>query len=223
MGIPSSGGKAAPGPVVVNPNPETLRVRAAIAATRAQLVEHWRGLVESRTLGHPSATGSVTDHKTVASLEAELDVVSWHPYSHPAVRPGCTAFWTPDLRGVLGVVSIAELPVDVMLTLRDGHATGTVSAEVEGTYGATTDGTCLIVGDHNGMEVVFTFHPGEPVTPSSVPASGFAGRSVTRDEALSLGFSLAKVRRPACDGCVVCTTGGCLCDTPEEHADALAK
>ncbi len=56
------------------------------------------------------------------------------------------------------------------------------------------DFTVIIIGEHEGNEVVFTFHPGDPVSPSEVPAEpGMHGKTITAWEALKMGLSTGKV------------------------------
>ena len=51
-----------------------------------------------------------------------------------------------------------------------------------------------IIGNEEGHDVVFTFHPGEPVRPSLLEVSDcHNGTKLTKVEALNLGFDLAKV------------------------------
>lgn len=191
------------GPVANNTNPSA-RVRAAIDATAVApgLADHWRGLVVSRTSG-PAASGSVVDgalspEVTVALLRA----ATWTPLTGPAaqtVRAPAVAFWTPDVRGRVGVVPTDSLPADARLVLRDPHDTGCVSAEYEGdigVLGAPAEGTCILLGPDGDVEIVWTFHPGPPVGPSTVPACALAILErpwVTPAEALSLGLMTAKI------------------------------
>ena len=52
----------------------------------------------------------------------------------------------------------------------------------------------LILGKEKGEEVVFTFHPGEPVRPTQLPAvPELVGKTVTMETAFLLGFEYVKV------------------------------
>lgn len=46
-----------------------------------------------------AATGSVTDFTDPAALEEALLRTTWSAYEHPAVAPGCVAFWTSEIPG----------------------------------------------------------------------------------------------------------------------------
>jgi len=195
-----------PGPVVTTPN-HSARVRAAIDATAVApgLADHWRGLVASRTNG-PAASGSVvSDALSPEVTVAMLRAATWTPLTGPAaqsVRAPAVAFWTPDVRGRVGVVPTASLPADARLTLRDPHDAGCVSAEYEGdinVLGAPAEGTCILLGPEGDAEIVWTFHPGLPVGPSTVPACALAVLErpwVTPAEAISLGLETAKITPP---------------------------
>lgn len=172
------------------------RVIAAIArtATAPALSEHWRGLLASRVPG-PGASGSVFgDVADGGELVERLGAARWEPLDHPDVRAPAVAFWTRDLVGRLGVVDLATLPPDAVVTLREAHATGYLAAEVWGDVGAESDGATIILGPDVAGEVVWTFHPGLPVAPSSVPVGrAEAGEVVTAHWALALGFRHGKV------------------------------
>ena len=65
---------------------------------------------------------------------------------------------------------------------------------VSGEKGPEVEDTWLIVGKEDGVDVVFTFHPGEPVRPSVVEAKDCPdGTKLTKEQALNLGFDLAKI------------------------------
>ena len=174
-------------------NPLSQRIALAIERTRTHLPAHWRGLLQSRCQG-PAATGSVTDFTDPAALEEALLRTTWSPYEHPAVASGCVAFWTSEIPGTSGVIALDTLPPDALVTLRDAHATGLLDAEVEAARGPREAGTVLLLGEHEGAEVVFTFHPGPPLRLSSLPVSADPGRPLTRLEAQALGLAHAKVR-----------------------------
>lgn len=171
----------------------TERVREAISRTRNAFREHWEALLKQRSRLSESRAGSGYD-ATEQEIESLLGRAEWREATHPDVFPGCSAF-VADIPGYVGVVKIADLPPDAELELRDGHKTGKVECLVRGVPAESrrVSRSWLILGQENGMEVVFTFHPGEPVRPSVMPAEGNDGRRVARDEALRMGFVWAKV------------------------------
>jgi len=103
-------------------------------------------------------------------------------------------FVTRDLKGRLGIIELASLPTNTVVTLDDRKNTGKVSATVKGVLGPEVDFTVIILGIENGMEVVFTFHPGAPVSPSQVQCElGMHDKQVSIAEALGMGLTMAKI------------------------------
>ena len=168
------------------------RIAEAVGAIKSIDPAYWQQTLTQRL---PGGAGSVVIGDFDAnSLEQALLHADWESYSHPGIMEGCSAFVTRSLRGRLGIVELASLPLDALVTLDDRKNTGKVSATIRGALGTEVDFTVLILGDENGVEVVFTFHPGEPVRPSQVQAEpGMHGRQVTISEALRMGLEMAKI------------------------------
>lgn len=142
-----------------------------------------------------TGAGSIVDgFDSAEELTQALVTANWEKYSHPAVMAGTEAFITKDIRGQLGMIGLADLPADAVVTLDDRKATGQVSCVVKGVRGQSVDFTVIILGQHEGEEVVFTFHPGDPVSPSQVQAEpGMHGQQVAVSEAQGMGLEMAKI------------------------------
>lgn len=153
---------------------------------------YWSNTLASR---QPSGNGS-RFHETVT--EETLLAVEWSEITDQIVAgmPGCRYFKSP-LPGKLGVVALDVLPKVCQVTLADPKGTGKISCEVDRTSlvgeMADVDFTILIIGSEEGKDVVFTFHPGMPIRPSSIPAEGLAGKMVSVTEAINLGLQYAKI------------------------------
>jgi hypothetical protein len=173
-------------------NEVNIRIARAVEAIKNLDSAYWLQMLTQRL---PGGAGSVVlGDFDAASLEEALLSANWESYSHEAVMEGCDAFSTRDLRGRLGIVELASLPADTVVTLDDRKNTGKVSAVVNGVLGPEVDFTVIILGPEGGVEVVFTFHPGEPVRPSQVQCeTGMHGRRVTIAEAQEMGLAMAKV------------------------------
>ena len=170
------------------------RVLAAIAATREVLPGYFEKTCAQRAGLNPSAAGSVYDGASTDEVERLIREAVWEEYSHPALAPETSALraWTPS--GRLGVVELAKLDPSTPIVLDDRKGTGTVSATVKGALGEAVNFTVLILGQEQGREVVFTFHPGDPVRPSSVKTEpGLHGKAVTAAEARAMGLETAKI------------------------------
>ena len=166
-------------------------VQSAITTSRQGMESYWISTLTQRL---PGGAGSIVDDFTTAeALEKALFAAEWEDYSHPALMAGCKGFKT-SLSGTLGVVTLATLNEDQEVTLDDRKNTGFVSCTVAGAKGESVGFVVLIVGEEKGHDVVFTFHPGAPVSPSRVKAEeGLHGKKLTVKEAVALGLTTAKI------------------------------
>lgn len=169
------------------------RIRKAVETTRRLVPGYFEKTLEQRSSFSEKAGGSVYDlHPEM--LEAMLLAAPWENYSHPVVSPECTAYKAPFAPGRLGVEDLRSLPSDAVVTLDDRKNTGKVSAVVKGVRGREEYFTVLILGLEQGEEVIFTFHPGDPVRPSQVQVEpGMHGRQVAVAGALAVGLETAKI------------------------------
>lgn len=168
-------------------------VISAIEATKKYLGEYFINTCRQRLAG---GLGSIYEGiNTPEEMEEALKAANWVEAEHPDVIPGCKAYKTTDIKGGhFGLLKIADLPEDTAIYACDPKGTGKVSMIVSGIQGPSVDETWLIIGDEEGHDVVFTFHPGEPVRPSVLEVSDCPnGTKLTKAEALSLGFDFAKV------------------------------
>jgi hypothetical protein len=168
------------------------RVCAAIDAIKAIDEAYWIQTLNQRL---PSGAGSIVDgFETAEELETALRQAKWEEYSHESLMDGTVAFVSNDITGRLGVIGLETLPSDALVTLDDRKNTGKVSAVVQGILGDQVDYIVIILGQESGKEVVFTFHPGAPVSPSKVSAeAGLHGKTVTAQEALNMGILTVKI------------------------------
>lgn len=170
----------------------TDRVREAIANTKKiQSPEgYWDRMLESRA--EETAAGSYFD-LSAKEVEGLIEGAVWEEYSHPSIQGGCTGFCSL-LIGYENIVPIESLEPSTEGVLMDPKGTGTMEFQIQGETGRFTDITVLILGQHEGMEVVYTFHPGAPVRPSTVPTEpDKLGKPITAKEALDIGLTNAKI------------------------------
>ncbi|OGZ54061.1 MAG: hypothetical protein A3H64_00430 [Candidatus Ryanbacteria bacterium RIFCSPLOWO2_02_FULL_45_11c] len=175
------------------------RIEKAVRNTGYVVPGYWEKTLNQRIACSSTAAGSVYEQfEDPVTLESALMVARWKPYSHPAIAPGCEAF-AAFIPGRMGVVPLRDLPSDAIVVLDDRKGTGKVSAVVKGVLGPRVAFTVLILGrekdkEGNEYEIVFTFHPGEPVRPSPVDATpGLHGKKVTVAETLAMGLEMAKI------------------------------
>ena len=172
---------------------ENHRIINAINTTISTIPEYFENTCKQRLTG---GAGSIFDGiKTIEEMKDWLERANWEEAKHPDVMPGCTAFKTRDIPGGrMGLVPIASLPEEAVIAASDPKGTGAVSMTVSGILGAEAPETWLILGDEAGEEVVFTFHPGEPVRPSILSVKDCPdGTILTKKEAINLGFDFAKI------------------------------
>lgn len=172
-------------------------INAAIDETKALLGEYFANTCKQRLFN-----GAGSRYETIEGvdeMESYLRLAAWVPAEHPDVIPGCTAYRTTGIPGGrFGLVRIADLPDDVKIVASDPKGTGKVSMTVTGQQGPKVSETWLILGpeevDGEIRQVVYTFHPGEPIRPSMLEVKDCPdGTVLTKAEALALGFELAKV------------------------------
>ena len=129
-------------------------------------------------------------------VRAALLSEQWVQRDHPEVKAPCVAFVAPRWRGRVGVLPLDAL--NALVRLEDPKRTGYLSAVVHAdrdlpqSIGGDRE-TWLILGPHEGREVLYTFHPGEPVPPSQISASKVKpGTLMLASEARALGLTHAK-------------------------------
>lgn len=169
------------------------RIAKAVETTRRVVPGYFEKTLAQRAGLSKAAAGSIYEGIDESQLEQTLLAAEWEPYSHAAVMQGCEAFKT-SLSGRLGIVDLRSLPPDTVVTLDDRKNTGNVSVVVGGVRGQMVDFTVLILGRERDEEVVFTFHPGDPVRPSQVKAeAGLHGKRVPVSEAIGMGLEMGKI------------------------------
>lgn len=177
-----------------NRNNETIidRIRQAVNNIKTMLPTYWEATVKSRTPG--SSNGSVFSFEDVEKVLFEDRVGDWVPFPEcPNLLPGCTAFKLCNIPGHLGIINLEVLDGSVMLDVVDNKKTGKAKCLlVNGTKGPETDYATLILGEDGGKEVVFTFHPGNPIRPDEIPVEKLKGRTkLSVSEAIKFGFTHA--------------------------------
>lgn len=169
------------------------RIRKAAETTRRVVPGYLEKTLAMRAELSGESSGSVYLGITPSQLEEKILAAEWEPYSHPAVATGCEAFKAP-LHGQVGVADLRSLPPDAIVILDDRKGTGKVSAVIKGVRGEEARFSVLILGPEQGEEVIFTFHPGDPVRPSQVQVEpGMHGRQVAVADALAMGLETAKI------------------------------
>jgi len=165
-----------------------MKLKNVILKTREVIADYFASTVSQRLAG---GSGSrYPQYEDAESLVAALEDAEWVKYDHPAIGEGCDGFKS-EIPGEIGMIELENLDDDDEVQLVDPKRTGSLSAVVKGDSFVQVDFSVMIVGDHEGDLVVFTFHPGDPVRPSTIEGTP---RTVTVREARDLGFDLAKIK-----------------------------
>ena len=171
----------------------TSYVRKAIERTKEQVSEHWNTTLDNRTQG--DSLGSFYN-MTSEELEDALLKCNFSMYQHDSITSGCEGFITYDLLGHTGLVELKQFSPNFLVKLENNKANFLSCViqidKLDELELSPKEPTVLILGKHNDEKVVFTFHAGEPVTPSRILGED---KFTTVKEAISMGFDYAKVRR----------------------------
>ena len=172
---------------------ENVKVVEAILNIKCMMPEYWQKTLFQRIW---NGTGSIfSTMYNIVDMEQALVDAHWEVAENPNVAPGCTAYVTKDIPGgQYGMVPVANQSDDTIFIIEDQKNTGKVSLVMQGAGRIPAEETWIIVGPEQGKDVVYTFHPGEPVPRATTSTEELpVGTKLTKGEALALGFNLAKV------------------------------
>ena len=170
-------------------------VQRAIDTTKEYFGDYFQKTCAQRIY---NGKGSVfTGITNIQDMENALRAAKWVAAEHKDVAEGCKAFKTTDIPGGnFGLAEIESLPDDVVIMAQDPKGTGMISMVACGEANRPVDETWLIIGEEEGKEIVFTFHPGEPIPPSRTSVEQIHdGQILTKQEALALGFKTVKLQK----------------------------
>ena len=168
-----------------------MKINKYIENTKKVIPGYWESTCRQRLAG--GAGSCYPQFASIEAIENAITSADWEETHHPDVMPGCRVF-KAQLPGLFGLVDISTLPKSTVFTADDRKGTGKISLTVHGVPAVKVETTYLIVGDEQGQQVVFTFHPGEPVQPSQVTTHQYKhGEKITMKKALKLGFKWAKL------------------------------
>jgi hypothetical protein len=168
-------------------------VKNAITNSKEKMSDYWNNTLKQRSMKSDMVAGSRYD-MSPEEIENSLLNANWLPYQHENVKEPAKAY-KANISGYEGIIKLSTLPKDNKVVLDDRKNTGKVSVVVDGVLGKKVNFTVILVGPHEGNEVVWTFHPSDPIMPSVVDAGeGMNGREITVQEAIKMGFDYAKLK-----------------------------
>lgn len=172
----------------------TSYVRKAIERTKEQIPEHWNTTLDNRT--QDNSVGSYYKMTFEELEDTLLNSCNFGIFNHDSISSDCQGFITYDLLGHTGLIELNNFPPNFLIKL-ENNKKNFLSCVVEldnfrALESLPTKPTVLILGTHNDETVVFTFHAGDPVTPSKITGED---RMITVKEAISMGFGYARMKR----------------------------
>ncbi len=170
-------------------------VISSIQSTINNLNGYWNATVESRLDNKESRMGSYYPGKTtIKEVEDLLLNANWvkDPDQHWALEG--TTIYEAEIPGMTGIIDLKDLPEGASIELQDPKNTGFVKPVIRGQEYVPTNFTHLIVGPENGEDVVYTFFPGIVIKEPQI--RGINGSVITREEAITLGFTHANIAPP---------------------------
>lgn len=176
-----------------NTNSNTARrIDAARKNIREIAPGYWEATVASRTA--ETAVGSFFKFSNVQEVLFEQNLLNWEEYPDcPGLLPGCSAFKL-HIKGYPGVVPLDTLDDAQLLRVINNKGTGVAKLLApKDSVPQEVDFTVCILGMEDGREVIFTFHPGDPIPPDTVKVEDISRTSVTVAAAKSLGFVYANL------------------------------
>lgn len=185
------------------------RAREALVNTVKLETGHWNALCATRAGVLPSA-GSYYPDTPSGQVAALIMTAEWEEYTHPAVQSPAQAF-RAEIPGRINILPIEAVGEDADLVLFDAHhghalqdehfveceCTREMGFDVPVVHSTLLIGPRATEGDKivDPTPIVWTFFPGDPVSPSKIPAAGNHGRRVSKKEAVQLGIRYVKVSR----------------------------
>lgn len=174
-------------------------VRTAIENTPR---EYWDKLCRTRARGDALQAGSYLPFHA-GQVDRLMKELEWEAYTHAAVKAPATAFIAAHVFGVMNVIHIDQVPQGETLSFEDPKGLGKLECvwrtnrTPQQMNEASVDFVVAIVGpDSAGKDIVYTFHPGDPVSPSELTNADLLSLAVTPHEAKGLGVEWVKVAYP---------------------------
>ena len=124
-----------------------------------------------------------------------LMAAEWREFHHPDIQAPAIGYSAP-IPGSMKLVKLNTLdpktPVRMELN-DDGYVTAMISPADIGQKGVPVSYTVMLLAPSDDGPVVLTFHPGDPVRPSSTTPSAATRVAKTAEEVMCLGFQYGTI------------------------------
>ena len=162
-----------------------------------QEYNYWEKTLKQRLFINGAGSVFTKDIESIEQLEEKIINSKWIVYNIPGKGENITYLLTQDIKGYIGVIDLNGLDDEKVLVLDDRKGTGFANVLVEGIERTFIEFSVMILGLEpiNGVdkEVVFTIHPGNPITPSKVKIDEINKSFITVKEAKELRIKYAKI------------------------------
>lgn len=143
--------------------------------------------------------GSASEGSTFvrAQTPETLMASTWERWNHPAVEAPAIAFKAPSIAGHFGILDLEKLPSDLPISITKDHKGAGNNAVCivtdKSVQRPLSRYTTMLLGPGEDGEVVWTFFPRPPTSPSNLPWDDSMIGIKTAGDALSAGFKYGKL------------------------------
>lgn len=167
------------------------RVKSAIEASIG--MPHFEGAFRTR---NPSSESEGSTFLEAQSPESLMDA-KWSEYNHPDVKAPAVAF-RADISGYFGIIELSEIdpetPVEIVKAHKGALEEAACIIPASSVSRPEASFTTILLGPGGDKEIVWTFFPGPPIAPSSMPWTQDLADSVkTVSAAIAAGFKYGKL------------------------------
>jgi len=167
------------------------RVKSAIEASIG--MPHFEGAFRTRNPSKESEGSTFRKEQTPKSL---MDA-KWSEYNHPDVKAPAVAF-RADIEGWFGIIELSEIkeqdtPVEIVKAHKGALEEAACIIPASSVSRPEASFTTILLGPGGDKEIVWTFFPGPPIAPSSMPwTQDMADSVTTAGDAIAAGFKYGK-------------------------------
>lgn len=164
------------------------------AIQRSMGMPHFEKTFLTRNPGPESEGSTFNEKQTPESLmEAK-----WSEFSHPDIKAPAVGY-KADIPGTMNLIKLADLDPQTPVEMVLGHkgetpfVTALLRPKDIGGGGTPVDHTVILLGPGKDGHIVWTFFPGDPISPSTTKPSSDTKAAKTVEDAMALGFEWGKV------------------------------
>ena len=167
-------------------------VRAAIQ--RSLDMPHFKNTFLTRNPGPESEGSTFNEPQTPETLMQ----AQWSEFSHPDIKAPAVGY-KADIPGIMNLIRLTDLDPQTPMKMVPGHkgetpfVTALLSPKDIGVAGTPVDYTVILLGPGEDGHIVWTFFPGDPISPSTTEPSPETKAAQTVEDAIKLGFMWGKV------------------------------